>query len=399
MIRDILPPGTRPHLGLVVGASAGSVARATALLRHLRTPVTVLSSAELTDPVFAGHRQVRLPVPMLAGASFVDPSVPGQIDRRVAATMVAWLESANPQLVVVDGEPEIAVLTGLLGIPTVPVRRLGRRDGIGHGALDHAAAAWLAPYPAVLEPADSSPRERRRTVHTGLLSPLEGQRSRSRVARRQLGLPENGRHVTIMSGSDGIGVGRGEIQAMAAVCTAWTFTVLGRCGGPSLDAATDRVHIAGWTADPAPHLAAADVVITGGSLSAVSDVAALRRPVAVLPRDSGDGEERRLARALEGVNAAAVLDGWPATTAWPALLCELLDLDARPLRQLSDGRGARRAANWIDAWALSPPSDPEASSFPSVPEASSFPSVPIMGPAPAHPVLDPAAQLSAAGDP
>lgn len=346
---------SQPLVGIYVHDTPGAVARARAIVPHLAARVVLLSRMPLDVPGLTDLLRVRLPLPPSSAVPVVDPTAGPVLSSAVVAGIATWVEQESPDLLVVDGPLDVALIGRLCGVPTVPIRRPGRPVGPGHVATHHLAAAWLAPYPEALEPEDTPTELRRRTVHAGFLSPFDGRRLGQRAARRKLGLVEDDRHVTVVAGQGGIGVDAAQVVEAAEAAPAWTFSVLGRCPGTADD--HDRVHLVGWREDPLPHLVASDVVIARPSLSTIGDVAAVERPLALIPTDRSDDEERRLARALEDAHAAMVLDRWPAAMAWPALLADLLDQTTRPMKQLADGRGARRAAETIDAWALEPPLD------------------------------------------
>jgi len=343
----------KPLVGFYIHDRPGPLGRARAIVPRLDARVALFRSG-MPDPLFDDIRSIAVPPPPSRAVPLVDDSGDAILGPRLAARLARWVEEEDPALLVVDGPLDVALLGRLIGVPVVPVRRPFAGVGAAAGAVHELAAAWLAPFPAALEPVDTPPEIRRRTVHAGFVSRFEGRRLGQRAARRRIGVPEDGRHVTIISGSEGLDLDAGAIEAAAATASAWTFSVLGPCS--NVGGSSSRVRFDGWSEDVFPHLVAADVVIAGASCSAIADVAAAGRPLALVPGEGAEG--RALAGALEELGAAVVLDAWPEAIAWPALLADLLDLPARPLRSLADGRASRRAARWIDAWAASPPADP-----------------------------------------
>jgi UDP-N-acetylglucosamine--N-acetylmuramyl-(pentapeptide) pyrophosphoryl-undecaprenol N-acetylglucosamine transferase len=343
----------KPLVGLYIHDRPGPLGRARAVVPRLSSRVTLFHSGA-PDPLFDEVGSISVPPPPARAVPVVDEHGDAVLGPRMASRLARWVEEEDPALLVVDGPLDVALLGRLIGVPVVPVRRPFAGVGAAAGAVHELAAAWLAPFPAALEPADTPPEIRRRSVHAGFVSRFEGRRLGQRAARRRIGVPEDGRHVTVVSGSEGINLDAQAIQDASSTASAWTFSVLGPCTG--VENSTPRVRFEGWCDDVFPHLVAADVVIAGASCSAIADVAAAGRPLALVP--GGDAEGRALAGALEELGAAVVLDGWPSPIAWPALLADLLDLPTRPLRSLADGRASRRAARWIDAWAASPPADP-----------------------------------------
>lgn len=343
----------KPLVGLYLHDRPGPLGRARAIVPRLSSRVALFRRGP-ADPVFDDVGSISVPPPPSKAVPLVDATGDAVLGPRLATRLARWVEEDEPALLVVDGPLDVALLARLIGVPVVPVRRPFAGVGAAAGAVHELAAAWLAPFPAALEPVDTPPEIRRRSVHAGFVSRFEGRRLGQRAARRRIGVPEDGRHVTVIAGSDGLNLDARAIQTASATASAWTFSVLGPCSG--VDTSGSRVRFEGWCDDVFPHLVAADVVIAGASCSAIADVAAAGRPLALVP--GAEPEGRALATALEQLGAAVVLDGWPGPVAWPALLAELLDLPTRPLRSLADGRASRRAARWIDAWAASPPADP-----------------------------------------
>jgi UDP-N-acetylglucosamine--N-acetylmuramyl-(pentapeptide) pyrophosphoryl-undecaprenol N-acetylglucosamine transferase len=343
----------KPLVGLYIHDRPGPVGRARAIVPRLTSRVALFRSGA-PDPLFDDIASVSVPPPPPHAVPVVDGCGDAVLGPGLAARLSRWVEEEEPALLLVDGSLDVALLGRLIGVPVVPVRRPFAGVGAAAGAVHELAAAWLAPFPAALEPVDTPPEIRRRTVHAGFVSRFEGRRLGQRAARRRIGVPEDARHVTVIAGSEGLSLDAAAIETASAAASAWTFSVLGPCSG--VDSASSRVRFEGWCDDVFPHLVAADVVIASASCSAIADVAAAGRPLALVPGEDAEGQV--LAGALEELGAAVVLDGWPSAIAWPALLADLLDLPTRPLRSLADGRASRRAARWIDAWAVSPPADP-----------------------------------------
>jgi UDP-N-acetylglucosamine--N-acetylmuramyl-(pentapeptide) pyrophosphoryl-undecaprenol N-acetylglucosamine transferase len=343
----------RPLVGYYVHDRAGPSGRARAIVPRLASRVTILHRPG-GDPGIEGTASVELPAPPGGAMPLVDRGDDPVLSPELAGVLARWAEEHQPDLLVVDGPLDVALLGRLVGIPVVPVRRATPAIGPTAGAVHHLASAWLAPFPAALESPDTPPEVQRRTMHAGFVSRFEGRRLGQRAARRRIDVPEEGRHVTIVGGGDGLGMDARALSAAAATASAWTFSVVGPC--PNIEVDAPRIRFEGWREDPSAHVVAADVVISGASASTIADVAAIGRPLALVPGTRPDA--RALADAMEELGAAVVLDGWPDPLAWPALLADLLDHPTRPLRGLADGRAARRAAQWIDAWAASPPAPP-----------------------------------------
>jgi UDP-N-acetylglucosamine--N-acetylmuramyl-(pentapeptide) pyrophosphoryl-undecaprenol N-acetylglucosamine transferase len=344
---------TRTHVGVYVDEAPGPLARATAIVPNLRSQVTLLSRApELGEAIPDHVLQVRLP------AEDDDPAVPGAPHRPLprslgsagAAELLAWMEQEQPDLLFVDGPADVAIFARLAGVPVVVLRRHGRTSRAQQQLLDRATLGMLAPYPEEL--ASPNDPDAPRTVHVGLVSRFAGRPKDRAAARRQLGLDDDARLVTVLAGSRGIGNGPTELAAAAAATPGWRWHVLGEVAG-ALDG-HPAVSRFGWAADPWPHLLAADVVLAGASPSSVAEVADAGVPLVVLPRRTRDGEERRFADALGGLGAAVPLGAWPPPQRWAATLEAASRMDPGPLASRADGRAATRAAEWLDAWAAMP---------------------------------------------
>lgn len=340
------------HIGYLISDRPGALARARAIVPRLRAKVTVFHrgpAPELDDATL-----VALPLSPAGAYALNDAEADPVLGPETALLLARWAVEQHPDLLIVDGPMDLALLGRCTGLPIVPLRRPGAASGPVVGAVQDLAAAWLAPFPASLESADVPPEVRRRTLYAGLVSRFEGRGLGRRAARRRLGLPEDGRHVTVLIGGETPPVDASRFEQASATASAWTFSVVGNCTGVSTD--SERLQFHGWCEDVYTHLRAADVVIATASASAVADVAAAGRPLALVP--GRDASSMELATGLEQLGAAVVLDDWPGPLTWPALLADLLDQPTKPLRSLADGRAAKRAAQWIDAWAVSPPRDP-----------------------------------------
>lgn len=341
----------RPRIGWFVHDRPGPIARARAIVPRLQAEVTIFHRG--VPVALEDVEQVRLPPP--SGHAGIDAASPTPVlGPDLALELSRWAIEHTPDLIVIDGPPEVALLARCTGLPIVPVRRPELGDGPLLAAVEELAAAWLAPFPAVLESPTTPASVRERTVYAGLITRYEGRGMGRRAARRRLDLPENGRHVAVLIGQDGPHPSAPLLEQASATASSWTFSVLGPCTGAPTS--SERLRCTGWTSEVFTHLRAADAIIATSSLSTVADAAAGGAPLAVVP--SRFAGAHRFATALEEVGAAIVLDDWPGPITWPALLADLLDRSAKPLRALADGRTAKRAAHWIDAWALSPPADP-----------------------------------------
>jgi UDP-N-acetylglucosamine--N-acetylmuramyl-(pentapeptide) pyrophosphoryl-undecaprenol N-acetylglucosamine transferase len=351
---------SRTHVGIYVDDAPGPIGRVEALVAHLRSQVTVLSSADLRGVALDDALRLRLPLPASGGppssphhARLPEPVAPS-LGADGAAELVAWLEQEDPDLLLVDGPSDVTLFARLAGVPVVALRRHGRRSPAQQQLIDRMAVGLLAPYPRELAAADEGPSSR--VVHAGLLSRFAGRTADRESARRELGVGPDTRLVTVVCGQDGLGVPCAELRAAADAAPGWRWHLLGRCGAPQPEAPS-HLHRFGWVNDPWPHLAAADVVVAGGSPSTVAEVADAGVPLLVVPRPTPDDEERRFADALGSIGAAVPLGTWPPGSRWTSILEAAAGMDPTPLTSLRDDRSAPRAAEWLDTWAAMPPTD------------------------------------------
>jgi hypothetical protein len=343
-----MPVAARAHLAWFVGDAAGAGARFAAVLPHLAgVRVTAVTIGPSAAPAVGVDTAVELPWSGHLSAAGRAPS-----GHRVAARLRAWLAADRPDVLVIDGGPQIASAARSAGVPAIVVRRPGSGSAAGSSVLEPLGAGELAPYPALLEP-DETPRWlRERTVHAGLLSRYAGRRPHRGAGRRAMGVAADARVVTVLCGRDGLG-GAADLAAAAAETPTWTWVTVGRCGTPATGVPAN-LHRLGWQDDPWPALEAADVVVGSGALSVVAEVASARRPLLVVPRP-GRVDDEVHGRLLAEVAAATTVSGWPAPAVWPRLLDAVAASDPGPLAALDDGRGPARAADWLTAWASSPP--------------------------------------------
>lgn len=360
----------RPHLAWLLDDAPGAWARLATVAPKLTSRCTVLSTGEPPAGILPPEvRALRLPWPRGTTRRPVVGGAPVGLGRVAAARLATFLADDAPDLVVADGLPHAALFARQCGVSTVVVHRHGRRDDAAQQVLDRAFSGFLAPYPAVLEPAGTPVEVRRRTLHAGLLSRFRGRRLEPLEARARSGLAADRPVVTVVAGRDGLGTTPDELVRAADATPDWTWLVLGRTRlDASETAGGGDLRRLGWHGDPWDALASADVVVAGAGLSTVAEVASAGRPLLVLDRPGRD-EDRELTGLLAEVGVAVALGTWPDAREWPALLAAAGDRAARRLARLDDGRGAERAADWLDAWTVSPPSDLTGAAGPGCDEA------------------------------
>ena len=293
---------------------SGHLARAAAVAPHLRSQLTVLSSATTSGlDVTVLPSDVRDdPPPPPPGLHYA----PFGIGERMAALAAAFAEA---DLVVVDVSVEVALLARLCGAPVAIVRQHGDRSDLPHRLAYAWAAELLAPFPEWMEDA---PDLRDRTFYAGGFT--------RRPAASAEAVP--GR-VVVLGGSGGGEFGDEDVRAAERACPGTEWILLG------------AGH---WHEEPEELIASAEVVVAHGGHNAVMEVAAAGRPLVCVPQERPFGEQRAKAEVLRRAGAAVVAERWPAPADWPAWLDEARRLDPDRLARAVDGEGARRFARRID---------------------------------------------------
>lgn len=310
----------------------GHATRATTIARHLRRPVTGLST--LPEPAGWPGDWVRLPddraaepeVPTASGVLHWAPLGHAGLRARMAL-IAAWVERARPSVLVCDVSAEIALFARLMGVPVVVVAMRGDRTDRAHTNAYDAASVLLAPWvPALHEPGWPSAWTDK-TVFTGAFSRFDD------LARPAV-MPDR-RHVLVLWGGGGTDIGPAELRAARAATPGWRWT-LRTPSTPSPDL---------WT-----ELARASVVVTHGGENAVAEVAAARRPTVVVAQRRPHDEQRATVAALARADLCATAEAWPEPRAWPGLLAGAMARGGDGWARWNPGDGARVAARVLDVW-------------------------------------------------
>ncbi|MGI8901598.1 MAG: hypothetical protein ACR2HA_11885, partial [Nocardioides sp.] len=85
--------------------------------------------------------------------------------------------------------------------------------------------------------------------------------------------------------------------------------------------------------------------------NAVAEAAAARTPAVVIADNRPFDAQHATVRALRAQRIAVGLDAWPPPERWPGLLDEAARMGGARWVRWSDGRGARRTAEILDALA------------------------------------------------
>ena len=251
--------------------------------------------------------------------------------RSRAAALSAWLETARPDLLVVDVSVEVLLLARLHGIPAVGVVLPGRRDDRAHLLGFGVAEALVGFWPrAAHDMTPGLPDDlRERLVPVGALS----------------------RHPV----RDGAGAMRPRQPVVRSPCcsgrvatTSARTTYASRRPPPP----TGDWHVLGadrstWVADPSAVLAGADVVVTHAGQNALAETAAARRPAVVLPQLDPTTSSRPPAPCWPTAGRPSSRPAWPAAGEWAGVLDRAAALDPRRWAEWCDGRAADRFADVV----------------------------------------------------
>jgi hypothetical protein len=312
---------------------SGHVQRLRAVARHLRTPVTALSSVPRPDGWNGDWVQLERDDAEPLDRSGADAGgrlhwVPEHHDGLAArhARIAAWIATARPRLLVVDVSVEVTLLARLCGVPVVVAAMLGDRNDPAHRLGRDVARALLAPWPAP-EPRERPAGSGTPVVHVGAFSRFDGRTTTPTAA-----VPNS---VLVLWGSGGRDVSDEEFAAARAATPGWTWDYLvpGRGADPGSDV---------WEA-----LQRNEIVIVHGGHNAVAEVAAARRPAVVVAQDRPFDEQRRRVGLLRDEGLVA-LDRWPTAQRWPELLTRARAVGTGPWKRWAPGDGAVRAARFLD---------------------------------------------------
>lgn len=318
---------------------SGHRQRALAIARHLRTPVTGLSSLGAPEGWPGGWVRLTRDDDPPADPAAATTTASGRLHwvperhaglRSRMAQIAAWIDRADPALLVVDVSVEVSVLGRLLGVPVVVCAMLGDRDDAPHALGRDVATALLAPWPA-----PPGPPRGNGVVHVGAFSRFDDR------------TPDPAAVVTgtvlVLWGSGGSDVDEADFAAARDATPGWDwrYRIPGR---PGTTGAADGSGL--WH-----DLESADVVVVHGGQNAVAEVAAARRPaVVVAQRRPFAEQERRVDLLLD--HGVVALPRWPAPQAWPGLLRRAHEVGGEVWKSWSSGDGARRAAEVLDGLAV-----------------------------------------------
>ncbi|WP_205472487.1 glycosyltransferase [Nocardioides sp. SYSU D00038] len=318
----------------------GHLHRALQVADALGEPVTALSSlprpADWTGPWIELDRDDEDPTQLRpsAGDRLHWAPLGSHGLRSRMAEIASWIRHLSPRVVVVDVSVEVLLLVRLHGIPVVTVVQPGDRGDPAHLLGYDVADALVGCWPA-------SARGLLRGVPGHVLDRVDcvGAMSRAAVSESSAPVAAGPRRATLLSGIGGSALDRELLDRMVAGTPGWEWTVLDR-------------RLGTWVDDPAPVLAASDVVVTHAGQNALAEVAAARCPAVVVPQERPHGEQRCTAAVLAGGPWPVVVRDSFAGGDWAATLEQAGRLDGRDWASWCDGGAAARFAEVVRATAL-----------------------------------------------
>ncbi|RKR74817.1 glycosyltransferase [Frondihabitans australicus] len=306
---------TRPTVGWYVhNHGRGHVTRFLAIRRQLDADVVVFSSLDEPHDLPDRTRWIRLDRDDLAETDSTGRVREPADAAPTAAGLLHWaplghrghrsrlgriaVETLRLHLAafVVDVSVEVTLFVRLLGIPVVLVAQPGRRDDDAHRLAYRAATRILAPWPAGLvdEPRFEPGVD---VVYTGGIS---------RFSDRATDVAAERSGVLVLLGAGGHAVSDADLDAFSDVLPEEATTIL----------AAGR----GWSDDPWPLLASAEIVVSWAGQNSVADIAAAGARAVVIPQQRPFDEQVVTATVLERHDLAVVEPAWPDAWSWPSVL-------------------------------------------------------------------------------
>ena len=277
-----------------------------------------------------------LELPMDSGNYSQDPTAGGTLHwapvghaglRRRMARLANWIDTARPSVRVVDVSVEVALLSRLVGVPTVLIAQRGVRCDRAHRVAYDQAAAVAAPWSKHTHLLGEGPPDER--LHfVGAISRFDHHAFEAAPARDD---------VLVLVGAGGSRIRSEEIQSAAAATSHRHWHVVGvpHTAGPNITCYGPGVDVGRL-------LNECSVVVGSAGGHVVAEVAAARRPLVCLPQPRPFDEQRRQADALRRLGTALVRQSWPRAGDWPGTLSAAEAIDVSRWGQLHDGHGGAR---------------------------------------------------------
>ena len=340
---------TQPSIGFYVHYHGrGHKHRTEAILRHLSSPATVITS-RIDELQWAGPslKSVRgiacdideVPSCGLSHAADVPalhyaPLWTDNITHRVAQ-FTAWLDEQRPDLMVVDVSAEISMLTRLASIPQVVMRQHGERNDSAHLNAYAAAHSLLAPFPELMEDEITPDWVKEKTFY------LDGFCRESDFDSSCTVVP--GR-IVVMFGNGGTGEVHQTLRDAATNTPTCQWIVIGKSDNQHGSRTPSNLEFAGWLDDPSPLLQTADVVVTSAGHNSVMELGSLRKRFIAIAEDRPFDEQIRKTIVLDREQLAVGLSKWPEPSNWPSLINRAKEVDVAQWDRVFQNDGAKQAA-------------------------------------------------------
>ena len=357
------PDGTVRPIGVFVHHQGkGHAKRCEAILCHVADrPVTVFTA----DPSIITIRQPNVSVIGLP-EMIARPSRTGALHGQLAphtlhcapvgvremtehmGIIAQWMVENDPALMLIDVSAEIATLCRIMSVPVVQTRMHGDRGDAGHVGAYECCVGMLAPFDERIEQPDYPAHLRARTFYSGGLCTTTAPVPSRAEARAALGLPEDGEIVLALSGGGGSGTPLAPLTMAARARTDALWLIAGPVAREGHETEFHNLRELGWVPNPIDYVAAADLVIASAGDNTVHEIARVGRPFLCIPEWRYFDEQRCKAEQLARLGAAAVLPGWPASTAqWLDAMAAARRCDLDMQRALFDADAGEAAARWL----------------------------------------------------
>ena len=348
-----------PRIGFYVHYHGmGHKQRTEAILRRLQFPATIVSSRtgshQWTGPTLqevvelaCDNDNVHAESLLSAGdvpALHFAPLWSDNITSRVAR-YTAWLNSAKPDLMVVDVSAEISMLTRLASIPQIVMRQHGDRSDAGHMGAYAAAAKLLAPFPEIMEDDITPDFVRDKTTY------LDGF-CNAKTDLSALNLIEfNQPTILVVFGRGG---SRSTIEPLVAAAQSlpnYKWIVLGKVAAAEDASLPINLHFAGWVDNADHYIAASDIVVTAAGHNSVMEIGRARKRFIAIAEDRPFDEQLRKVHVLNREGLAVGLSTWPSRESWPDVIATAMQLEPSKWDAIFRDDGARQAAEQLEQWA------------------------------------------------